>query len=64
MKKSKLPKWMQKLSAAQRKHLKEMKISALWEMKDIAEHQKKLRDKSYEPCWDCKQISRELGLPV
>lgn len=65
-KKSKLPKWEQKLTAKQREHLKEMGIYRLYEMKRVAAGQKVWRDEpdSIEPCWECKQISRELGLPV
>lgn len=65
--KRQLPKWLKKLTAKERKHLKEMGITSLRGMKVCAEHQKKWRDEAEtfsEPCFECKGIANKLGLPV
>ena len=66
----KLPKWLKKLKASERKHLKEMKITSLRQFTTTAEFQKSRRDKCEivtgidEPCYECKGIARKLDLPV
>lgn len=70
MKNNRLPKWLKKLKASERKHLKEMRITSLRQFKDVAEFQKEKRDEHtpctgiHEPCYECKGIATKLGLPV
>jgi len=63
-----LPKWQKKLNAEERKHLKEMDITTLWQFRENAKAQKKFReeenDKTFEPCWTCRSIARKLNLPL
>ena len=62
--------WQEALTKQELKHLRQMKVTSLATMKTVAKNQKKYRDlaeskgERYEPCWECKCISRKLGLPV
>jgi hypothetical protein len=68
------PKWQQKLTVREIRHLEEMGMSTLAGAIRNAEFQAELRaDRMIkfpespgiaEPCFDCKTISRKLGLPV
>ena len=66
----KLPKWLKKLNADERAHLKEMEITSLRAFTATAEFQKRERAKHdvctgiYEPCYQCKTVAGKLGLPV
>jgi len=66
--------WMKKLTKAEINHLREMGVVSLrkaretfeWQAAQRRENEKKHPDNHavLEPCWDCKNIARKLGLPV
>lgn len=60
MKTKNLPKWQRKLSAAERRHLKEMGISTLWGARNSA----KFQELNMFPCWECVSIGRKLGVEL
>ena len=52
------------LSKKEKKHLREQGVRTLAEFKETAEKQRVLRKHGGEPCFECKNIARKLGLPV
>ncbi len=55
------------LTTKERKHLKDNGCTTLTGFKVIAAEQKRMRDDStsgMEPCNECKNIARKLGLPI
>lgn len=59
------PKWQEKLTIEEIKHLHEENIHTLRDAKINFEHQKKLRklnsEPASEPCWICRNIAKKLG---
>lgn len=67
------PKWQQKLGVREIRHLEEMGIRTLAQAKRNATWQQTRRAEANsrdvppgigEPCFECKTISRKLGLPI
>jgi len=53
------------LTKKENKHLKEMGMTTLRQFKETAETQAAYRAEGLsEPCYECKNIARKLGLPV
>ena len=57
------------LTKKEKAHLrKELDFFTLAHFKKVAAEQKKMRENSefphYEPCYECKNIARKLGLPI
>lgn len=57
------------LTKKEMKHLRSQKITTLSAFKDVAAEQKAKRDapdfhQCNEPCYECKNIARKLGLEV
>lgn len=55
-----------KLTAKERKHLKEQKVITTYDLEQTFKLQAEMRLKypHSEPCWDCKFIAKKLGYPV
>jgi hypothetical protein len=62
--KIKKAKWQRKLTVKQIKHIKETTDSGtLSQLKfNLAHHAKARAEGKREPCWECKEIARTLGL--
>ncbi len=59
--------YFKNLLKKEKKHLREMGITTLREMKKTAEAQAEMRKafpENSEPCWDCRSIAKKLELPV
>lgn len=58
------PKWQQKLTKKELKHVKESAGCKTLEAfkRTVAQHEGWRREGRSEPCWDCKLIARKLGL--
>lgn len=56
--------YKKKLTKKELKHIKAHGMTSMKTIKSTLMHQKKSREDSYEPCWDCRGIARKLGLPV
>jgi hypothetical protein len=57
--------WKDKLTAAERKHLRDMGIYTLRELRETREYQRHLKElprAGGEPCHECKHIAVKLGI--
>ena len=52
--------WIDKLNSKERKHLRDMGIRTLREVKNNVAYQSLMMF----PCWDCVSMGRKLGIPV
>jgi len=54
------------LNKTEKKHLKSQEIYTLRDFRSLAETHIKMRleNPKIEPCFECKNIARKLGLPV
>ena len=63
-----LAQWQRKLTAAQRKHLRDNDMRTLADVKLTLAAQAVTRasatEPQMEPCWDCLHIARRLDLPT
>jgi hypothetical protein len=59
-------KWMKKLTAFERDHMRTTGCHSLEQARRTFETHAKWRKQNpnVEPCWDCKAIARKLGFPV
>ena len=57
--------WKQKLSKAEREHLKESMIRTMDDLKEqvkFLKEQKALRPDAPHPCWHCQMIAQKVGV--
>lgn len=56
--------WKNKLTKSELKHLKDVEVTTMAQLKLNFEHQAKLRklNPNIEPCHECKHIARKLGM--
>lgn len=58
-----LPKWQKKLTAKERRHLKEMGVSSLDSFKHTREVQLRIEQKhGVCACFECRHIARQLEI--
>jgi len=59
-----MPKWLKKLTAAERRHLREdAGVTSLAAFKRTRKAHAEMKAKDgQEPCWTCLDIARKLGL--
>ncbi len=56
-------KWKKKLLKKELKHLQEMGITTLAQLKETRKFQIEQKDRTNrESCWDCRSIAEKLGL--
>ena len=60
---------METFTKKEKRHLKDMGVTTLRQFKEVAAYHKQLRDdpsfaQINEPCYECKEIARKLGLPI
>ncbi len=54
-------KWQDKLTKAEKEHMREQKMRTKWDMEQNRKGQKGL-DSAREVCWTCRSIAQKMGL--